>query len=150
MRSVLVGVLGLLFAASVFGAPISLLSHDKEAIRGRQVLQEIHGVASSGLSGADSYKYKIAGLCKFVGQLIPVSEEAEDLSTKLKDDKGANAVLADGLMKSRIILFVAQVNICTATKTYGQLQGFDKTTEDQDANTLEQNFVDLVRVTRDQ
>jgi hypothetical protein len=145
MRFVVVGVMGLLLTVSAFATMD--LPADKNADRGRKILEEMNGVASNGLGQAGVYKYKIAGLCKFVGQLIPLSEEAEALSAKLQVRRVVYQHLAESLMKAREILFVSEVDICTAMKTYGQPQGFDKATEDKDADTVEQNLRDLVNLT---
>lgn len=139
MRFVVVGVLGLLVAASAFAG-----NDNNDVARAKKILAQINGVAENGLADAGRYKYKIAGLCKFVGQLIPVSERAEKLSSNLQN---SNPSLSETLMKARAILFVAEVDICTAGHTYGQPQGYDQKTESKDADTLEQNLKDLVQVT---
>jgi len=142
MRSVVVGVLGLLVAS----LGVTAFAENSDEARAKQILQEINGVASVGLKDVNGYKYKMAGLCKFVGQLIPISEEAEDLSQKLEKEKGVDGMLSVRLMNSRTILYVAQVDICTAHKTFGEAPGYDKATEDQDADKLEQNLVSLVAI----
>lgn len=88
---------------------------NSDLIEAQNLILEMGGVADNGLKELDIAKYKMAHLCKFIGQMIPNAERALTVNESLEKAK-ANPQISSNLMAIYALVYTAQNDICTVTK----------------------------------